>query len=78
MSEEKVKGEWDTLWQEYSKIWEKWREVFETYQKTTLEMQAKYNEVMEKAASESSKDSMKEFGDNWQKSCPSCRKCRHR
>ena len=33
----------------------------------TSEMQAKYNEVMEKAASESSKTTMEQFGQNWQK-----------
>ena len=67
MSEKKSTGEWDVLWQDYSNIWGKWQEVFDTFQKTTREMQNKYNEVMEKAASESSKDTMKEFGDNWQK-----------
>ena len=58
--------DWDKLWEEYSNLFAKWKEVFQTFQNTTLEMQKKYNEVMEKAATSSSKDTMKQFGENWQ------------
>ncbi len=69
MSENKIPpNEWENLWQEYTKVLEKWREVFDAFQKATADMQKKYNEVMEKAASNSSKDTMKLFGENWQKS----------
>ena len=68
MSKEKMPpNEWNNLWQEYAKVLEKWREVFDAFQKATLDMQKKYNEVMEKAANNSSKDTMKLFGENWQK-----------
>ena len=60
--------DWDKLWQEYTNVLEKWKEVFQTFQNTTLEMQKKYSEVMEQAATTSSKDTMKQFGENWQKS----------
>lgn len=60
-------GEWDNLWKEYTKALEKWREVFELFQKTTSDMHEKYNELMKKAATDSSKDAMKQFGENWQK-----------
>ncbi len=39
-------NEWENLWQEYSKGLEKWKEVFETFQKATMDMQKKYNEVV--------------------------------
>ena len=69
MSENKMpQNEWENLWQEYTKVLEKWREVFDAFQKATAEMQKKYNEVMEKAANNSSKDTMKLFGENWLKS----------
>jgi len=48
MSDPKSYGDWDTLWNEYSNALEKWREVFETFQKSTTEMQEKYNQVMQK------------------------------
>ena len=68
MSKEKMPpNEWNNLWQEYAKVLDKWREVFDAFQKATLDMQKKYNEVMEKAANNSSKDTMKLFGENWQK-----------
>src|SRR3972149_584888 len=63
----KPTNDWDKIWQEYSKVLEKWKEVFETFQNTTMEMQKKYNEVMGIAANESSKDTMKQFGESWQK-----------
>ena len=59
--------EWDNQWKEYSKMLENWKEVFQTFQNTTHEMQKKYNEVMEQAATSTSKDTMKQFGENWQK-----------
>ena len=63
----KSSNEWDELWKEYTDVLDKWKEIFETFQKTTMEMQKTYNQLMEKAASESSKDTMKQFGENWQK-----------
>jgi len=68
MTSEEKSNHWDSLWQEYSKSLENWTTVFEKIQKATNEMQAKFNEVWEKAAKESSVDTMKAFGENWQKS----------
>jgi hypothetical protein len=69
VSKEKMPpNEWENLWQEYVKVFEKWREIFDAFQEATMNMQKKYNEVMEKAANNSSKDTMKLFGENWQKS----------
>jgi len=69
MSEENKSGmNWDVIWKDYSTALAKWQEVFDLFQKTTSEMQTKYNEVLEKASSESSKDTMKLFGENWFKS----------
>ena len=53
--------DWDKLWQEYTNVLEKWKEVFQIFQNTTLEMQKKYSEVMEQAATSSSKDTMKQL-----------------
>ena len=68
MTSEEKSNQWDSLWQEYSKSLENWKTVFEQIQNATNEMQAKFNEVWEKAAKESSMDTMKTFGENWQKS----------
>jgi len=68
MTSEEKSNHWDSLWQEYSKSLENWKTVFDQIQKATNEMQAKFNEVWEKAAKESSVDTMKAFGENWQKS----------
>ena len=68
MSKEKMPpNEWNNLWNDYTKVLEKWREMFNAFQAATIDMQKKYNEVMEKAANNSSKDTMKLFGENWQK-----------
>lgn len=66
MSEEKS-NEWDSLWQEYSRSLENWKKLFEQIQTASNEMQAKFNEVWEKATKESSMETMKLFGENWQK-----------
>ena len=66
MSEEKS-SEWDSLWQEYSKSLENWKTLFAQIQNANNEMQAKFNEVWEKATKESSAETMKLFGEHWQK-----------
>jgi hypothetical protein len=58
---------WDALWNEYSNLLKKWAQNLETLQKTSSDVQAKYNEVMLKAANESSEKTLKEFHKNWQK-----------
>ncbi len=68
MTSEEKSNQWDSLWQEYSKSLENWKVVFEQIQNATNDMQAKFNEVWEKATKESSIDTMKAFGENWQKS----------
>jgi hypothetical protein len=66
MSKEKTK-QWDTLWDEYTELLKKWMQMFESLQKVSSQIQAKYNEVMLKAANESSENTLKEFHENWQK-----------
>ena len=68
MSEQEKPNEWDSLWQEYTKSLENWKALFEQIQTASNDMQAKFNEVWEKAVKESSTDTMKMFGDAWQKS----------
>ena len=68
MTSEEKSNQWDSLWQEYSKSLENWKTVFEQIQNATNDMQAKFNEVWEKATKESSIDTMKAFCENWQKS----------
>ncbi len=60
--------EWDSLWQEYSKSLKNWKIMFDQIQNATNDMQAKFNDVWEKATKESSVDTMNRFGENWQKS----------
>ncbi len=60
--------EWDSLWQEYSKSLKNWKIMFDQIQSATNDMQAKFNDVWEKATKESSVDTMNRFGENWQKS----------
>jgi hypothetical protein len=67
MSKEKAK-DWDKLWDDYTELLRKWMQTFESLQKTSAEIQAKYNEVMVKATNESSENTLKEFHENWQKS----------
>ncbi len=67
MSKEEKSNEWDLLWQEYTKSLENWKTIFEKVQNANNDMQAKFNEVWEKATKESSLDTMKLFGENWQK-----------
>jgi len=67
MSKEEKSNEWDLLWQEYTKSLENWKTLFEKIQNANKDLQAKFNEVWEKAAKESSPDNMKSFGENWQK-----------
>lgn len=68
MTSEEKSNHWDSLWQEYSKSLENWKTIFDQIQNATNEMQAKFNEVWEKASKESSANTMKAFGENWQKS----------
>jgi hypothetical protein len=56
---------WTKLWNEYTAALEKWRVSFQSLQKAGNEVQAKYNEAMEKAIHESSQTSMNQFLDNW-------------
>jgi hypothetical protein len=58
---------WDSMWTEYSNLLKKWAQNFEALKKTSGEIQSKYNEVMLKAANESSEKTIKEFHENWQK-----------
>ena len=67
MSNQEKTNEWDSLWQEYTKSLEKWKSLFEQIQTASNDMQIKFNEVWEKAAVESSTETMKLFGENWQK-----------
>ena len=67
MSKEVKSNEWDLLWQEYTKSLENWKTLFEKIQNANKDMQAKFNEVWEKATKESSLDTTKLFGENWQK-----------
>ena len=67
MSKDEKSNEWDSLWQEYTKSLENWKNLFEQVQTANSDMQAKFNEVWEKATKESSLDTMKLFGENWQK-----------
>lgn len=67
MSKDEKSNEWDSLWQEYTKSLENWKNLFEQVQAANNDMQAKFNEVWEKATKESSLDTMKLFGENWQK-----------
>ncbi len=60
-------NDWQKLWDDYTKSFETWKQMFESIQKAGAEMQANFNRVIEKAAKESSSDTMKQFGDNWKK-----------
>jgi hypothetical protein len=61
-------NEWDSLWGEYSKSLETWKSLFEQFQNASNDMQTKFNKVWEKANSESSTETIKDFTENWQKS----------
>ena len=67
MSEQDKSNEWDSLWQEYTKSLDAWKSLFEQMQNASNDMQAKFNQVWEKATTESSAETMKSFGENWQK-----------
>ncbi len=60
--------DWDSLWAEYTNLLKKWTQAFESLQKVSSDVQTKYNDVMQKAVSESSEKTLKEFYQNWQKS----------
>jgi hypothetical protein len=68
MSKETPTKDWDKLWIEYNKSLKTWMNTFESLQKTTKDVQSKYNDVMAKAVKESSDNTMKQFTDTWQKS----------
>lgn len=67
MSKQDSNAEWDSLWQEYTKSLDTWKSLFDQIQKANADMQSKFNDVWDKAASESSAETMKLFGENWQK-----------
>ncbi len=67
MSEQDKSNEWDSLWQEYTKSLDAWKSLFEQMQNASNDMQAKFNQVWDKATVESSAETMKLFGENWQK-----------
>ena len=62
---EKSAKNWTKLWNEYTSSLEKWRVSFQSLQKASSDVQAKYNEVMEKALNESSQSTMNQFLDSW-------------
>jgi hypothetical protein len=68
MSEQSKTNEWNSLWLEYAKSLESWKSLFEQMQNASNDMQSKFNNVWEKATTESSAETMKLFGENWQKS----------
>ncbi|MGI0101294.1 MAG: hypothetical protein ACREA7_01710 [Nitrosotalea sp.] len=67
MSKENKNQDWDEMWSGYTQMLKKWSQNLEALQKTSAEVQEKYNEVMSKAISESSQKTIKEFQENWQK-----------
>ncbi|MDE1873366.1 MAG: hypothetical protein KGH99_07820 [Thaumarchaeota archaeon] len=67
MSKDNKTRDWDEMWTEYTQLLKKWTQDLETLQKTSAEVQEKYNDVMSKAISESSQKTIKEFQENWQK-----------
>ena len=67
MSTNSKNNEWDSLWGEYSKSLENWKSMFEQFQNASNDMQTKFNQVWEKASSESSTETFKDFTENWQK-----------
>ena len=68
MSTDSKNNEWDSLWGEYSKSLENWKSLFEQIQNASNDMQTKFNQVWEKASTESSPETIKDFTENWQKS----------
>ena len=68
MSTDSKNNEWDSLWGEYSKSLENWKSLFEQLQNASNDMQTKFNQVWEKASTESSPETIKDFTENWQKS----------
>ena len=72
MSETENSNEWEKLWQDYTKSLENWMKLFESVKNASIEMQQKFNIVMEKAVKESSADTVKQFGENWQKAMRCC------
>jgi conjugal transfer/entry exclusion protein len=67
MSEQGKTNEWDSLWGQYTKSLENWKSLFEQIQNASNDMQSKFNQVWDKATVESSAETMKLFGENWQK-----------
>jgi len=58
--------EWEKLWEQYMKSYENWKQLFDSIQKASEDMQQRFNDVLEKAAKESSSDIMKQFEENLQ------------
>ncbi|MFZ1077964.1 MAG: hypothetical protein WAN47_11115 [Nitrosotalea sp.] len=67
MSKDNKTPDWEEMWTEYTQTLKKWMQNLEALQKTSAEVQEKYNEVMAKAINDSSQKTIKEFQDNWQK-----------
>jgi len=63
----KPETNWESLWKEYIIALENWKQMYESVQKASLEMQQRFNEVIEKAVKESSFETLQQFGENWQK-----------
>ena len=59
--------EWNMLWTEYTKSLENWKNMYEQAQTASADMQARFNEIWEKATADTSTDTMRLFAENWQK-----------
>ena len=59
--------EWNMLWTEYTKSLDNWKNIYEQSQRASADMQARFNEVWEKATTDTSADTMKLFAENWQR-----------
>ncbi len=67
MSKDNKTEVWNSMWIEYTQLLKKWMRDLESLQKTSAEVQEKYNEVMSKAIGESSQKTINEFQENWKK-----------
>ena len=77
-TEQRGRGDWQSLWDEYTRSFENWKRMVESVQRASSDMQRSFNQVMEKAASESSADTMKKFGETWQRAMSEAVNPRHR
>ena len=67
MTKDNSPPDWDKLWMEYNKSLKTWLQAFESLQRASSEVQAKHSEIMAKALSGSSQNTLGEFTENWQK-----------